>query len=124
MALPPADKPEHSPRTTALSLNIKDASVLHSAYMPYVKGGGIFIPTSKTYGLGDEIFMLIVLPGDTARLPVAGKVIWVTPAGAQGNKMQGVGVQFRDDESGQTAKARIETLLAAQAKTNLPTHTM
>ena len=124
MALPPADKPEHPPRTTALSLNIKDTSVLHSAYMPYVKGGAIFIPTSKSYGLGDEIFMLIVLPGDTARLPVAGKVIWVTPAGAQGNKMQGIGVQFRDDESGQTAKARIETLLAAQAKTNLPTHTM
>ncbi len=124
MAVPTPDKPEHPPRTAALSLNIKDVSVLHSAYMPYVKGGGIFIPTSKSYALGDEIFMLIVLPGDTARLPVAGKVIWVTPAGAQGNKMQGIGVQFRDDESGQTAKARVETLLAAQAKTNLPTHTM
>ena len=72
----------------------------------------------------DDDSDVIVLPGDTARLPVAGKVIWVTPAGAQGNKMQGIGVQFRDDESGQTAKARIETLLAAQAKTNLPTHTM
>lgn len=118
------DKSDPAARTTALSLNIKDLSVLHSAYMPYVKGGGIFIPTSKAYRLGDEIFMLIVLPGDAARLPVAGRVVWITPAGAQGNKMQGVGVQFKDDEGGQTVKNRIETLLASSGKSTLPTHTM
>jgi type IV pilus assembly protein PilZ len=120
----PADKTAPAARTTALSLNIKDVSVLQSAYMPYVKGGGMFIPTSKAYVLGEELFMLIVLPGDTNRMPVAGKVIWVTPAGAQGNKLQGVGVQFKDDESGNAAKHRIETLLAGLSKSNSPTHTM
>ena len=118
------DKNAPAPRATALSLNIKDVSVLQSAYMAYVKGGGMFIPTSRSYVLGEELFMLIVLPGDTNRMPVAGKVIWITPAGAQGNKLQGVGVQFKDDESGKAAKNRIETLLAGLSKSNSPTHTM
>ncbi len=111
-------------RTTALSLNIKDLSILYAAYMPYVKGGGIFIPTNRTYKLGDEIFMLISLMTDPNKIPVAGTVVWITPAGAQGNKVQGVGVQFKDDESGQQARARIESLLAGHAKVSRPTHTM
>ena len=40
-----------------LSLNIKDKSVLFSAYMPFVQGGGLFIPTNKPYQVGDEVFM-------------------------------------------------------------------
>jgi type IV pilus assembly protein PilZ len=111
-------------RPMALSLTIKELSILYAAYMPFVKGGGMFIPTNKTYALGDEIYMLISLMGDPNRLPVAGRVVWITPAGAQGNKVQGVGVQFNDDESGQQAKARIEALLAGHAKTTRPTHTM
>lgn len=124
MATPPEKTAEPAGRTTALSLNIKDLSILHAAYMPFVRFGGIFIPTNKPYRLGDEIFMLIALPGDATKLPVAGKVIWITPVGAQGNKAHGVGVQFKDDESGQTVKNRIEALLASQAKSNQPTHTM
>jgi len=111
-------------RTTALSLNIKDLSILYAAYMPYVKGGGIFIPTNRTYKLGDEIFMLISLMTDPNKIPVAGTVVWITPAGAQGNKVQGVGVQFKDDEGGQQARSRIESLLAGHAKVSRPTHTM
>lgn len=113
-----------TPRPGALSLNIREKSILYAAYMPFVKGGGIFIPTTKSYQLGDEIFMLIGLLGDPNKLPVAGKVIWITPAGCQGNKAQGVGVQFTDDESGITARDRIETLLGGQLKLNRPTHTM
>ena len=124
MALPPTDQPEPPPRTTALSLNIKDTSVLHSAYMPYVKGGAIFIPTSKSYGLGDEIFMLIVLPGDTARLPVAGKVCWVTPTGAQGSRPAGIGVQFADTAEGEAVRGKIETTLAGTLNSDKPTQTM
>lgn len=111
-------------RTTALSLSIKDLAILYAAYMPYIKGGGMFIPTNKPYRLGDDVFMLISLMGDPTKLPVAGKVIWITPAGAQGNKVQGIGVQFKDDEGGQHARAKIENLLAGQSKSNRPTHTM
>ncbi|PIV76196.1 MAG: pilus assembly protein PilZ, partial [Rhodocyclales bacterium CG17_big_fil_post_rev_8_21_14_2_50_68_7] len=52
------------------------------------------------------------------------KVIWVTPAGAQGNKTQGIGVQFSDDESGQAAKTQIETLLGGHIGSTRSTHTL
>jgi type IV pilus assembly protein PilZ len=118
-----ADK-EVKVRTSALSLNIKELAVLYAAYMPFLRGGGLFIPTNKTYHLGDEVFMFISLPGEDTRLPAAGYVVWLTPPGAQGNKAPGVGVQFKDDETGRHARARIETLLAGFAKTTQPTHTL
>ncbi len=51
-------------RQGILSLAIKDKGALYSAYMPYVKGGGIFIPTPKRYSLGDEVFLLLTLMDD------------------------------------------------------------
>jgi type IV pilus assembly protein PilZ len=117
------DRPQNS-RPGALSLNIREKSILYAAYMPFLKGGGIFIPTTKQYRLGDEIFLLIGLMGDTNKIPVAGKVVWITPAGSQGNKAQGIGVQFGEDEGGVAARNKIEELLGGQLKINRPTHTM
>jgi type IV pilus assembly protein PilZ len=79
-------------RPGMLSLSIKDKASLYAAYMPYVVNGGLFIPTTKKYSLGDEVFMLLTLMEDAERLPVAGKIIWITPQGAQGNRSAGVGV--------------------------------
>jgi len=118
------DSQSGQPRAGAISLNIKEKAILYAAYMPFVRGGGIFIPTTKSYRLGDEIFMLITLLDDPHKLPVAGKVIWITPAGCHGNRVQGVGVQFKEDGSGALAKSRIETLLGGQLQLNRPTHTM
>ena len=42
------------PRQGILSLAIKDKGALYNAYMPYLKHGGIFVPTAKRYFLGDE----------------------------------------------------------------------
>lgn len=80
--------------------------------MPYLKRGGIFVPTAKPYAIGDEVFMLLSLMDEPGKLPIAGSVVWVTPAGAQNNKTQGIGVQFSEDESGQSAKRKIEGILA------------
>lgn len=74
------------PRNGILSLTIKDKSVLYAAYMPFIKNGGLFIPTNKNYRLGDEVFMLLSLMDEAEKIPVAGKVIWMTPKGAQGNR--------------------------------------
>ncbi|MCC7549296.1 MAG: PilZ domain-containing protein [Burkholderiales bacterium] len=112
------------PRPGAISLNIKDKAILYAAYMGYVKGGGIFIPTARPYRLGDEIFMLISLSDDPTKLPVAGRVVWVTPAGCHGNRVQGVGVQFKEDESGIQARRRIEGLLGGHLQSARPTHTL
>ena len=35
-----------------LSFAIKDKQTLYAAYMPFVKNGGLFIPTTKKYQLG------------------------------------------------------------------------
>ncbi len=67
------------PRNGILSLTIKDKSVLYAAYMPFIKNGGLFIPTNKNYRLGDEVFMLLSLMDESEKIPVAGKVIWMTP---------------------------------------------
>jgi len=110
-------------RQGILNLAIKEKSALYAAFMPGVNNGGLFIPTTKDYNLGDEVFMLLTLMGNNEKLPVAGKVIWITPEGAQGNKTAGVGVQFSEQDNGQTRR-KIETLLGGALKADRPTHTM
>ncbi|AHG42002.1 PilZ domain-containing protein [Pseudomonas syringae] len=110
------------PRNGILSLTIKDKSVLYAAYMPFIRNGGLFIPTSKSYKLGDEVFMLLNLMDEPEKVPVAGRVTWITPKGAQGNRTAGVGVQFNDGDN--TARNLIETHLVGALKSDRPTHTM
>ena len=113
-----------SGRQGILSLAVKDKAALYNAYMPYMKNGGIFVPTPKRYFLGDEVFLLLTLPESSERLPIAGKVVWVTPVGAQGARSAGIGVQFPESSDGEAIKNRIETLLAGTLNADKPTHTM
>ncbi len=106
-----------------LTLNIKDKNALYVSYMPFIKNGGLFIPTSKEYRIGDEVFILLTLMDSPERLPVAGKVVWVTPRAAQGKRAQGIGVQFSSQDAGETQK-KIEALLAGMLNSDRPTHTM
>jgi len=112
-----------SPRQGILSLTIRDKSSLYAAYMPFVKNGGLFIPTNKTYQLGDEVFMLLTITDSKEKLPVAGRVVWITPKGAQGNRTAGIGVQFSELDNGAT-RNKIETQLAGALKSERQTHTM
>lgn len=116
--------PAAAPRQGILSLAIKDKGALFNAYMPFVRGGGLFVPTTKAYNLGDEVFILLSLMDEGDRLPVAGKVIWITPPGAQGNRLAGIGVQFNDSSDGETARTKIESILAGILTQERPTHTM
>ena len=106
-----------------LTLTIRDKSALYLAYMPFVRNGGLFIPTNNGYRLGDEVFMLLNVLGGDEKLPVAGKVIWLTPRGAQGKRLAGIGVQFSEGDNG-TTRARIEIHLAGALDSQRPTHTM
>ncbi|MFQ5469377.1 MAG: PilZ domain-containing protein [Gammaproteobacteria bacterium] len=114
---------EGSQRQGILSLAIKDKGSLYSAYISFFSGGGIFIPTNKEYKLGDEVFLLLTLMEETEKMPVSGKIAWVTPKGAQGNRVAGIGVQFIDQD-GQAVRNKIETYLAGALKTDRMTHTM
>lgn len=111
-------------RPSVLSLAIKEKAALYAAYMPFLKNGGIFVPTNKPYKLGDEIYLILALMDDANKYPIAGKVCWITPMGANNSKAQGIGVHFPEDESGQRAKLRIEELLGAALRSSRATHTL
>lgn len=110
-------------RQGILSLTIKDKNALYAAYMQFIKNGGLFIPTIKRYQLGDEVFMLLTLMEESERIPVAGKVVWITPQGSEGNRAAGIGVQFSDQDGG-VARNKIEGYLAGALQSERPTHTM
>ncbi|MDG1065560.1 MAG: PilZ domain-containing protein [Luminiphilus sp.] len=109
-------------RQGILSLTIKDKAVLYAAYMPFLDNGGIFVPTNKRYSIGDEVFMLLTLMDEPEKIPIAGRVVWITPAGAQGNRQAGVGVQFSEQDA--TANAKIEVHLGGALNSERQTHTM
>ena len=111
-------------RSGVLSLNIRERTALYAAYIPWIEGGGIFIPTTRSYKLTDEVFMLLTLMDDPNRIAVQGKVVWNTPPGIQGARAQGIGVQFTKDDTGRAAKGRIEGILGALLASSRPTHTM
>jgi type IV pilus assembly protein PilZ len=107
-----------------LSLSIPDKNALYKAYMPFVQGGGLFVPSSKKFQLGDEVFLLLTVMEFEERLPIPGKVVWITPQGATGNRKAGIGVQFADTSDGAHARTVIESHLAAMVKSNVQTHSM
>jgi len=112
-----------APKPGVLSLAIKERAALYASYMPFVKSGGLFIPTSKVFKIGDEVFMLLSLLDDPVKLKVVGHVIWLTPV-TQGSRPQGIGVQFSEKDGGLEAKNKIEGLLGGALKSGKPTHTM
>lgn len=110
-------------RQGILSLTIKDKNALYAAYMSFIKNGGLFVPTSNQYALGDEVFILLSLMEENEKIPVVGRVVWITPKGAQGNRAAGIGLQFGDKDGG-PARTKIETYLAGALESERPTHTM
>ena len=122
-------KPISSPAATGSrpsisQLVIKDKNELYAAYIPLFKEGGIFISTTRDYNLGDDVYLLLTLPEETQRHPVTGKVAWITPAHAVGNKTQGIGIRFPVDDKSRMLKATIEEILGANLGSNRPTSTI
>ncbi len=113
-----------SPRPSVVQLAIKEKAALYAAYIPLFAEGGMFIPTSREYQLGDDVYVLLSLPEDPQRYPVAGRVAWVTPPRAAGNRTQGVGIQFPKDEKSRLLKAKIEDLLSGHLASDRPTQTI
>lgn len=113
--------PQEAP-TGALSLAIKDRSVLYAAYMPFIENGGLFVPTAARYELGEEVFLLLQLADAAEQIPVAGRVAWITPPNAANRRVPGIGVQFSENDD--PVRARIETLLASALQSGQPTHTL
>ena len=105
--LAPAAGPSNA-RPSVIQLVFREKGALYAAYMPVFTDGGLFVPTTREYKLGEDIYLLLSLPEDPQRYPVAGKVGWVTPANASGGRTQGVGVRFPADEKTRGLKLKIE----------------
>ena len=112
------------PRPSVIQLSIKERAALYAAYIPAFTDGGVFIPTSRDYELGDDVYVLLSLPDDVQRYPVAGKVAWVTPAKAAGGRTQGVGIMFPKDEKSRALRLKIEEILGAHLASERPTQTI
>ena len=113
-----------STRLSVMQLALRDKGALYAAYIPWFADGGIFISTTREFRLGDDAYVLLTLPGDPQRYPIAGTVGWITPAGAGGTSVQGVGVRFSADAHGVQVKTKIEQMLGAALGSDRPTLTL
>lgn len=116
--------PSTATRPSVIQLAIKEKAALFAAYIPLFTDGGVFIPSTREYKIGDDVYVLLSLPDDTQRYPVAGKVAWITPARAAGGRTQGVGIKFPADEKTKLLKMKIEGILGAHLSTDRPTQTI
>lgn len=121
--LAPAAGPSNA-RPSVIQLVFREKGALYAAYMPVFTDGGLFVPTTREYKLGEDIYLLLSLPEDPQRYPVAGKVGWVTPANASGGRTQGVGVRFPADEKTRGLKLKIEEVLGTSISSAKPTQTI
>ena len=114
-----------SARPSVIQLAIKERPALYAAFIPYFAEGGIFIPTTREYRLGDDVYLLLTVMDNPQRYPIAGKVAWITPANAAGNKTQGIGVRFPSDEKAKQLRQVIEDILGPISEaSSRPTHTL
>ena len=111
-------------RPSVIQLVFREKGALYAAYVPILLDGGLFVPTTREYKLGEDIYLLLSLPDDPQRYPVAGKVAWITPANASGGRTQGVGVRFPNDEKTRLLKLKIEEMLGTQLQSAKPTQTI
>ncbi len=111
-------------RPAVIQLLFREKGALYAAYMPLLTDGGLFVPTTREYRLGEDIYLLLSLPDDPQRFPVAGKVAWITPANASGGRTQGVGVRFPNDDKSRQLKIKIEQVLGTSISSSKPTQTL
>lgn len=121
---PASGQPAGAARPSVMQLVFRDKAALYAAYMPALMHGGLFVPTQREHRLGEDAYLLVALPDDPTRHPVAGKVAWITPAQVSGGRTQGVGVAFPDDEKTRALQQRIESLLGTTVASARLTQTL
>jgi type IV pilus assembly protein PilZ len=111
-------------RPGVFTLTIRSKAALYAAWMPLLRGGGIFLPSNRSHALGEEVLILLSLLDDPNKIPLQGNVAWINPAHSAGNRPQGIGVQLHDSEVGRELRKKVEGLLAGALQSSRPTHTI
>lgn len=112
-----SDEPE------VMNCTFSTETSLYLAYMPFVKGGGLFIRTLESLPMGQNVKLVVHLLNETVPYTLDAKVVWITPKGAQGNKPAGLGLQLLGENAG-SLRNKIETILAAMLKSAQITDTL
>ena len=107
-------------KASVIPVRFKNLDQLYKSYMPFLRNGGLFVPTRRRYLMGQEIMIVVQLPGEDQSLSVAGIVSWVNTENATGHKKQGVGVEFSDG-NGISLRAKIDALLNDRTDREMPT---
>ncbi len=123
-AAKPASAGASTARPSVIQLVFREKGALYAAYIPIFAEGGLFVPTTRDYKLNEDIYLLLTLPEDPQRYPVAGKVAWITPANASSGRTQGVGVSFPSDEKTRLLRVKIEQILGTSLSAAKPTQTI
>lgn len=110
-------------KTTLINCSFSSEASLYLAYMPFVKGGGLFIRTTNLFPLGEQVKLSVILLNEHEPYVVDGKVVWITPKGAQSNKPTGIGIQFSGENSRYLSN-KIDTYLAGMLKSTQLTDTI
>ncbi len=105
---------------SVIALALKDKQELQRRYMPFIKGGGIFIATKKQYLLGQTIMLDIRLLNELERYRLRSRVVWITPNCAHGARISGIGVQLLEGQ----LNVKIKAYLASMQRLGAPTDTM
>ena len=124
MVTPPgSDSGSAVSRPSVTQLVLRDREAVQAAYMPALQHGGLFVAMAREHRLGDEVYLLVGLPDESARHPVVGRVAWITPHHASGGRPAGIGVAFPGDEKSQALRSRLEALLGTAVSASRATHT-
>jgi type IV pilus assembly protein PilZ len=106
-----------------IKCSFPNEDTLFLAYMPFIKGGALFIRTKQDYVLGSPVHLVVRLMDEQTDYSVDGLVVWISPKGAQGNKPSGIGIQFANEKD-RTLINKIETYLAGMLKSTQMTDTI
>jgi type IV pilus assembly protein PilZ len=106
-------------RPGVFTLVIRSKAALYAAWMPLLRGGGIFLPSNRSHALGEEVLILLSLLDDPNKIPLQGNVAWINPAHSAGNRLQ-----LHDSEVGRELRKKVEGLLAGALQSSRPTHTI
>lgn len=98
-----------------LELHLTNNEAIAAAYLPFLQLGGLFVPTTDLYQLGEEVLLRVALPGEAQQITARGKVAWITPTQATGNRMTGVGLHFAADDACRLLNKKIQGLVAGMA---------
>lgn len=120
----PATQEAAPPRPAVYTLAIRSKAALYNAWMPLLRGGGLFVPTSELPKLGDDVLLIITLLEEPERVAAHGKVAWVNPANGSGQRPAGFAAQLPETDACKALKHKVESLLAGALSSSRPTYTL